>query len=112
MRNLLSVFVRYTLGSPLAFALPHVLPPARPLPLLLRPGSLEPGSLDRSRAPARIHTLACTDTNGVWGAVEFQREAESAGLRPILGVHLVWENEEAVVLAEDDAGWGEDLSDH
>ena len=38
--------------------------------------------------------------------MDFQREAESAGLRPILGAHLVWENEEAVVLAEDDAGWG------
>jgi error-prone DNA polymerase len=51
-------------------------------------------------------SLACTDTNGVWGVVDFQRVAESAGIRPILGTHLVWGDEEAVVLAEDDGGWG------
>ena len=33
--------------------------------------------------------LACTDTNGVYGAVEFQRACEAAGVRPILGAHLV-----------------------
>ncbi len=51
-------------------------------------------------------SLACTDTNGVWGAVDFQRAAESAGIRPILGAQLVADGEEAVVLAEDERGWG------
>ena len=50
--------------------------------------------------------LACTDTNGVYGAVEFQRAADEAGIRPILGAHLVLGDEECVALAMDDAGWG------
>ena len=51
-------------------------------------------------------SLACTDTNGVWGAVEFQQTAEAAGLRAILGVQLKMGSWEAVVLAEDENGWG------
>lgn len=51
-------------------------------------------------------TLTCTDTNGVYGAVEFQRAAEESGLRPILGAHLVLGDEECVALAVDDGGWG------
>jgi error-prone DNA polymerase len=50
-------------------------------------------------------TLACTDTNGVYGAVEFQRMAEEAGIRPILGAHLVYQDEECVALPADDRGW-------
>jgi error-prone DNA polymerase len=50
-------------------------------------------------------TLACTDTNGVYGAVEFQRMAEEAGIRPILGAHLVHQDEECVALPTDDQGW-------
>src|SRR5678815_5198961 len=69
-------------------------------------GASSPEALVEAALRRGFTTLACTDINGVWGAVEFQREAELAGLRPVLGVHLVWENEEAVVLAEDDAGWG------
>src|SRR5262245_15093368 len=69
-------------------------------------GASSPESLVEAALRRGFTTLACTDTNGVWGAVDFQRVAESAGIRPILGAHLVWENEEAVVLAEDDEGWG------
>ncbi len=50
--------------------------------------------------------LACTDTNGVYGAVEFQRAAEEAGIRPILGAHLVQDDAECVALAMDERGWG------
>ena len=50
-------------------------------------------------------TLACTDTNGVYGAVEFQRMAEEAGIRPILGAHLVHDDEECIALPTDDQGW-------
>jgi DNA polymerase III alpha subunit len=49
--------------------------------------------------------LACTDTNGVYGAVEFQRACEAAGVRPILGAHLVTDTEETVALATDERGW-------
>lgn len=69
-------------------------------------GASSPEALAEAAIRRGFSTLACTDTNGVWGAVDFQRVAESAGIRPILGAQLVWENEEAVVLAEDEAGWG------
>nr|MBP6572465.1 DNA polymerase III subunit alpha [Gemmatimonadales bacterium] len=51
-------------------------------------------------------TLALTDTNGVYGAVEFQKACEAAGIRPILGAHLVANGQDAVILAEDARGWG------
>jgi len=66
-------------------------------------------SPDQMIAAARARgftALACTDTNGVYGAVEFQRTAEEAGIRPILGAHLVLDDEECVALAMDDQGWG------
>lgn len=69
-------------------------------------GASSPGALVAAAASRGFGALACTDTNAVYGAIEFQREAEAAGLRPILGAHLVHEGEEAVVLAEDDRGWG------
>src|SRR6185312_5564538 len=50
--------------------------------------------------------LACTDTNGVYGAVEFQQACEAAGVRPILGAYLVTDHEETVALATDARGWG------
>jgi error-prone DNA polymerase len=59
-----------------------------------------------SAAARGFPALACTDTNGVYGAVEFQRTAEDAGLRPILGAHLVLGDEECVALAVDEQGWG------
>ncbi|HEU5219545.1 MAG TPA: PHP domain-containing protein, partial [Gemmatimonadales bacterium] len=68
-----------------------------------------PSSPDQilAAAVARGFTaLACTDTNGVYGAVEFQRAAQEAGVRPILGAHLVHGDEECVALAMDERGWG------
>ncbi|MFL5515260.1 MAG: DNA polymerase III subunit alpha [Gemmatimonadales bacterium] len=50
--------------------------------------------------------LACTDTNGVYGVIEFQRACDAVGVRPILGAHLVTEDEETVALATDERGWG------
>ncbi len=50
--------------------------------------------------------LACTDTNGVYGVIEFQRACDAAGVRPILGAHLVTEDEETVALATNERGWG------
>ena len=49
--------------------------------------------------------LACTDTNGVYGAVEFQQAAEAAGMRPIHGAHLVANGQQTVALATSDDGW-------
>ena len=50
--------------------------------------------------------LACTDTNGVYGVLEFQRACDAVGVRPILGAHLVTDDEETVALATDERGWG------
>ncbi len=52
-----------------------------------------------------FRALACTDTNGVYGAIEFQRACDAAGVRPILGAHLVTDDEETVALAMDERGW-------
>ncbi|HKT58558.1 MAG TPA: DNA polymerase III subunit alpha [Gemmatimonadales bacterium] len=68
-------------------------------------GVSSPEVLAQAAAERGFAALACTDTNGVYGAVEFQRACEAAGLRPILGAHLVTDDEEAVALATDERGW-------
>ena len=69
-------------------------------------GASSPGDLIAAAAARGFPALACTDTNGVYGAVEFQRAAIEAGIRPILGAHLVLGDEECVALAMDERGWG------
>ncbi len=69
-------------------------------------GASSPDQLISAAIARGFSTLACTDTNGVYGAVEFQRAAEAAGIRPILGAHLVLGDEECVALAMDEPGWG------
>src|SRR5262245_12741298 len=69
-------------------------------------GASSPEALVGAARARGFDTLACTDTNGVYGAVDFQRAAEEQGVRPILGAHLVHGGEECVVLAEDAIGWG------
>ncbi len=68
-------------------------------------GVSSPEVLARQAAARGFTALACTDTNGVYGAVEFQQAAEAHGLRPILGAHLVHGGQEAVALATDERGW-------
>ncbi len=69
-------------------------------------GASSPEALVEAAIARGFRTLACTDTNGVYGAVEFQQAAESAGIRPILGAHLRLDDQEAVALAVDEQGWG------
>ncbi len=69
-------------------------------------GVSSPEVLLDAAAQRGFTALACTDTNGVYGAVEFQQAAIARGIRPILGAHLVFGDEEAVVLATDEKGWG------
>ncbi|MEO7137231.1 MAG: DNA polymerase III subunit alpha [Gemmatimonadales bacterium] len=69
-------------------------------------GVSSPEVLTRAAAERGFAALACTDTNGVYGAVEFQRACDAAGVRPILGAHLVAEGQEVVALAMDERGWG------
>jgi error-prone DNA polymerase len=69
-------------------------------------GASCPGDLIAAAAVRGFPALAGTDTNGVYGAVEFQRAAVEAGIRPILGAHLVLGDEECVALAMNERGWG------
>jgi error-prone DNA polymerase len=68
-------------------------------------GVSSPEVLATAAAERSYRSLAGTDTNGVYGAVEFQRACDAAGIRPILGAHLVADDEETVALATDDRGW-------
>ncbi len=69
-------------------------------------GVSSPESLAVAAAERGFGTLACTDTNGVYGAVEFLRACAAAGVRPILGAHLVAGEQEVVALATNERGWG------
>jgi error-prone DNA polymerase len=68
-------------------------------------GVSSPEVLAAAAAERGYRALACTDTNGVYGAVEFQRACDAADVRPILGAHLVTDEEETVALAMDEWGW-------
>ena len=68
-------------------------------------GVSSPELLATAAAERGHRAVACTDTNGVYGAIEFQRACDAAGVRPILGAHLVTDDEETVALAVDERGW-------
>jgi DNA-directed DNA polymerase III PolC len=68
-------------------------------------GVSSPEALAEAAGLRGFQALACTDTNGVYGAVEFQRACAAAGVRPILGAHLVADGHEVVALAVDERGW-------
>jgi len=68
-------------------------------------GVSSPEVVAQAAAERGFGTLACTDTNGVYGAVEFQRACDAVGVRPILGAHLVANGQEVVALALNDHGW-------
>jgi error-prone DNA polymerase len=68
-------------------------------------GASSPELLAQAAAERGFSALACTDTNGVYGAVEFQRACDAAGIRPILGAHLVANDQEVVALALNERGW-------
>jgi DNA-directed DNA polymerase III PolC len=68
-------------------------------------GVSSPDALAEAAARHGFRALACTDTNGVYGAVDFQRACAAADIRPILGAHLTSAGQEVVALATNDAGW-------
>ena len=55
----------------------------------------------------QCQALALTDTNALYGAVEFFRQAQTAGIHPIFGTEIVDKNHRAVLLAKDLEGFGE-----
>lgn len=50
-------------------------------------------------------TLALTDTNGLYGAIRFVEVARKAGLHPILGAELRYEQHRVVLLAKTAQGY-------
>jgi DNA-directed DNA polymerase III PolC len=68
-------------------------------------GASSPEALVQAAAEHGFPALACTDTNGVYGAVEFQGACDAIGVRPILGAHLVAGGQEVVALAMNEKGW-------
>ncbi|MDQ3223284.1 MAG: DNA polymerase III subunit alpha, partial [Gemmatimonadota bacterium] len=68
-------------------------------------GVSSPEVLAQAATERGFSALACTDTNGVYGAVEFQRACDAVGVRPILGAHLVADGQEVVALALNEKGW-------
>ena len=57
----------------------------------LRYGASHPHALVERAAEHGMDTLALTDRDGTYGVVKFVQAAQSAGLRPILGVDLAIE---------------------
>ncbi len=62
--------------------------------------ALAEAALERGMA-----TLALTDTNGVYGAMDFRRVTRAYGLRAVYGVSLETATERAVLLPLDAGGW-------
>ena len=58
-------------------------------------------------AVARIGmpAVALTDTNGIYGVLEFCEAARAAGVKPIVGAEIVFSDEQCVCLAADMAGY-------
>lgn len=52
-------------------------------------------------------SVAITDTNGLYGAVVFQKEARLAGIKPIFGSCIRWNGREATLLAKNVDGFEE-----
>ncbi len=71
----------------------------------LKEGVSSPERLAKAAVDRGFTTLACTDTNGVYGAVEFQQTALSYGLKPILGAQLIAGGHETIALAKNEKGW-------
>src|SRR3970040_1857765 len=62
-------------------------------------------ALAAAAAERGMRALALTDTNGVYGAMDFRRVVEAYDLRPVYGVALETVTERAVLLPLNEAGW-------
>ena len=49
--------------------------------------------------------VAVTDTNNMFGALEFALEAKKSGVQPILGTQIAYGESQLVLLAQDEAGY-------
>jgi DNA polymerase III subunit alpha len=78
-------------------------------------GALKIADLSKLAAKDQQPALALTDTNTLFGALEFSEKLSGAGIQPIIGVQLdvLWEDERGkdekarlVLLAQDEEGYG------
>ena len=58
----------------------------------LQYGASHPEVLVERAVEQEMDTLALTDRDGTYGAIRFVRAAQSAGIRPVLGVDLALED--------------------
>ena len=68
-------------------------------------GAFSIEELVREAARRGQEAVALTDTNGLYGAVDFYRAAREAGLKPIIGSEIVYGGEQCVCLAADRRGY-------
>src|SRR5579884_3436160 len=72
----------------------------------LREGASTPAELLHRAAELGYDTLALTDHDGLYGAMEFYQEARQRGIRPIIGAEVTLSNGyHLTLLAESQAGY-------
>jgi DNA polymerase-3 subunit alpha len=72
----------------------------------LAEGAIHPKDLIKLCAKHDMPALAVTDTNNMFGALEFAMAARGAGLQPIIGAQLSLDDgKQIVLLAQNDAGY-------
>ncbi|NLW49877.1 MAG: DNA polymerase III subunit alpha [Candidatus Brocadiaceae bacterium] len=67
-------------------------------------GAFRIDELVEAAAHMGMPAVALTDTNGLYGAIEFYEAARAAGLRPVIGAEIVWGGEQCICLAA--SRWG------
>ena len=71
---------------------------------LLR-GSVSAPRLAEQAKECGYGAVALADVNAIYGAVEFYKAAEQVNIRPILGVEILTDNQRAILLVENSAGY-------
>ncbi len=68
-------------------------------------GAMRVNELTAVAAEHGMPAVALTDTNGIYGAVEFFHAAEESGVLPLIGAEIVFGPEQCVLLAADRTGY-------
>lgn len=72
----------------------------------LAEGAIKTKDLVKACAKRGMPAVAVTDSNNMFGALEFAIEAKKAGVQPIMGAQLSYEDEtQLVLLAQNEAGY-------
>jgi len=68
-------------------------------------GAFSVWELAQAAAGFDMPAVALTDTNGLYGAIEFYKAALEAGIKPVIGAEIVHGDEQCVCLAADRKGY-------